>query len=283
MAAEIIDGRAVALAILPELKERAAAMRERGVVPRLAVVSATDSEASAVYARSLRRKCLEAGVEFDERKCGADGLEREIAALAGDPLVHGIMIQTPLPEGVDPVGVRLAVPPEKDTDGCTPFNQGMLAYGRCLLPPCTAAGIVELIKSRGIRMRGARAVILGRSAVVGKPLAMMLLGMDAVVTVCHSASAAADAMATCREADILITATGRAGLVTGEWLKKGSVLIDAGISAGKDGRIAGDAVFEDALEVCSHVSPVPGGVGAVTASMAVRNALCSCEMLAGVR
>lgn len=284
MGALILDGKKAAAEITAGLKAKVSALREKGVEPKAAVIIAGNSPASEIYTKNLRKKCEGAGVCFVEERFPEDVTEEKlynrILELNGDGSVHGIMIQMPLPAGIDSFRLKRAISPVKDTDGCTPENQGLLAYGKCPLPPCTPAGIIELLKFYGIQLKGMNAAIIGRSPVVGKPLALMLLNENAGVTVCHTA--VRNIKEICRSSDIVISAAGKAGLVTGDYLKEGSVLVDAGISALPSGKICGDAVFEDAERICSYASPVPGGVGALTTTMALRNVIASAGIISGL-
>lgn len=281
MGAFILDGKKAAADILIGLEERVQCLKKKGIYPKVSVIIAGNAPAAEIYTKNLKKKCENAGVLFSEERFSESVTEEElylkILELNNDSSVHGIMIQMPLPEGIDSFRLKKAINPMKDTDGCSPENQGLLVYGKCLLPPCTPAGIIELLKYYNIDLKGKNVSIIGRSPVVGKPLALMLLNENAGVTVCHTALS--NIKDICRGSDIVISATGKAGLVTGEYLKSGAVLIDAGISRLPSGKITGDAVFEDAEKICSYVSPVPGGVGALTTTMALKNIIVSAEIL----
>lgn len=271
MTARIIDGKAIADLERGRLKQAAAELRARGVVPRLAVILAGDDAASRVYVRNKRRAAEEAGVASELHEYTAQVSEREllekIQALNGDAGVHGILVQLPLPEQIDTARVLDAVSPAKDVDGFHPQNLGALASGRPRFVPCTPAGVMRLLEHARVPLAGRHAVVLGRSNIVGKPLALLLLQRDATVTICHSKSAPLARYT--READILVAAIGRARLVTADMVKPGACVIDVGINRDAAGKLVGDVDFDAVKDVAGWITPVPGGVGPMTVAMLI--------------
>ncbi|HEU4632132.1 MAG TPA: bifunctional 5,10-methylenetetrahydrofolate dehydrogenase/5,10-methenyltetrahydrofolate cyclohydrolase, partial [Gemmatimonadaceae bacterium] len=288
MPAELIDGRAVARAIQAELAERIAELAAEGVVPGLTVVLVGDDPASAVYVRSKGRTSDELGMRGETIHLPAETSQEELLALIDrlneDDTVHGILVQMPVPKQIDPDTVIQRISPDKDVDGFHPVNVGNLLIGNGRgFAPCTPAGVLELIRRSGVETRGADCVIVGRSNIVGKPMAALMMqpGVDATVTVCHSRSR--DLPAHVRRADILIAAVGRAEMITGDQLKPGAVVIDVGMnrvddpSSPRGYRLAGDVHFPSAREVASRITPVPGGVGPMTIAMLMRNTVHAAE------
>ena len=277
--AQIIDGKAVAAEIKAELRERADALRERGVVPCLAVVMAGDNPASAIYVRNKRRACRDVGIESRYVKLDADVTQQqvieEIMALNADPAVHAILVQLPLPEHIDEDAVLDAILPEKDADGFHVVNAGRLLTGRDCTLPCTPAGCMELLRRAGVPMNGAEAVVVGRSNIVGKPMALLLQQENCTVTMCHSRTRNLGEHV--KRADIVVCAAGRRGLITADMLKEGAAVIDVGINRGEDGKITGDVDYETASRVAGWITPVPGGVGPMTVAMLMRNAIIAAE------
>ena len=274
-----IDGKAVAAAVRSEVRERVARLAERGVVPGLATVLVGDDPASQVYVGSKERACREVGIEsFGHRlpaSTGQQTLLDLVNALGRDPRVHGILVQLPLPEGLDTQPVIETLPPTKDVDGLHPVSQGHLMAGQPGLRPCTPLGVMRLLDEVGVALRGARAVVVGRSLLVGKPVALLLLERHATVTMCHSRTA--DLAGEVGRANVLVAAAGQAGLVRGEWVRPGAVVIDVGINRGADGKVHGDVEFAPAAERASHITPVPGGVGPMTVAMLLANTVTAAE------
>ncbi len=288
MAAELIDGKAIAAGLRERVGEVVARRVAGGArAPGLATVLVGDDPASHVYVNSKRRACEEAGIRSIHHELPATIGEAELVELVGgldrDPEVDGILVQLPLPEGLDPDRVLAEVSARKDVDGLTPANAGLLAQGRIGvrealdlepeapplgLVPCTPAGVVELLERSGVELRGARAVIVGRSTLVGRPLASLLLNADATVTTCHSRTP--DLPAACRAAEILVVAVGRAEMVRGDWIAPGATVIDVGMNR-TDAGLAGDVHFESAAAVAGRITPVPGGVGPMTIAMLLAN------------
>jgi methylenetetrahydrofolate dehydrogenase (NADP+)/methenyltetrahydrofolate cyclohydrolase len=270
---EIIDGKAVAARVREEVAARVAALRDRGIEPGLATVLVGDDPASAVYVRNKQRACAGVGIRSFGHCLSADArpeeLDELVGRLAGDEEVHGILVQLPLPAGFDADRVLQAIPPAKDVDGLHPVNQGRLMAGRPGLRPCTPLGILRLLDEAEVRLKGVRAVVVGRSVLVGKPLGLLLLERHATVTLCHSRTR--DLAGEVARAEVVVAAVGRAGLIRGEWVAEGSVVIDVGTNRGPDGRLTGDVDFEGALPRCARITPVPGGVGPMTVAMLLAN------------
>jgi methylenetetrahydrofolate dehydrogenase (NADP+)/methenyltetrahydrofolate cyclohydrolase len=275
MSARILDGKALAASVRASVKRSVAGLAERGVRPGLAVVLAGNNPASRVYVRNKARACEETGVrsvvhEYDSSVQEKELLHR-IAELNEDPAVHGILVQLPLPPHIDSARVLGSVSPEKDVDGFHPLNLGALLAGTRGVVPCTPAGVMRLIEHAGIAVAGRNAVVIGRSSIVGKPLALLLLQKDATVTICHSRSGNIEPAT--RQADILIAAVGRAKLVTAGMVKPGACVIDVGVNRLPDGSLAGDVDFDAVKNVAGWITPVPGGVGPMTIAMLLENCL----------
>jgi methylenetetrahydrofolate dehydrogenase (NADP+) / methenyltetrahydrofolate cyclohydrolase len=273
MAARILDGKALAAAVRASVKDSVAALAARGLRPGLAVILAGDDPASRVYVRNKARACEETGVrsvvfEFPSSVQQSELLER-IAALNKDPAVHGILVQLPLPKHVDSEKVLEAVSPAKDVDGFHPANLGALLAGKPRVVPCTPAGVMRLLSEAGVPLAGCNAVVVGRSSIVGRPLALLLLRQDATVTICHSKTAHLENLT--RQADILVAAVGRAKLVTAGMVKPGACVIDVGVNRLADGSLAGDVDFDAVKNIAGWITPVPGGVGPMTIAMLLEN------------
>jgi len=288
MPARKIDGKAAADRLVEETRRAVAALPGRP--PGLAVVLAGDDPASRVYVASKARRAREAGIRSVERRLPTEisetGLLAEVRGLAQDPSVHGILVQLPLPAPVDEARILDAVPPEKDVDGFHPQNAGRLATGRPAMIPCTPKGCMLLIREALADIGGARAVVVGRSNIVGKPMAQLLLAANATVTLAHSRTR--DLPALCREADILVAAVGRPEMIRGDWVRPGAVVIDVGINrvaAPERGenkfRLVGDVAFDEAAEVAGAITPVPGGVGPMTIACLLANTLEARTALGG--
>jgi methylenetetrahydrofolate dehydrogenase (NADP+) / methenyltetrahydrofolate cyclohydrolase len=279
MAARVIDGKAVSAAVRERVRAGVAEYAERsGRTPALATVIAGDDPASEIYVRNKHRACEEAGMRSVHHGLPAETTEAEllelVAALGADPDVDGILVQLPLPEQIDPEAVVSAIDPGKDVDGLTPVNAGLLAAGRPGLVPCTPAGVVELLDHAGVELSGAEAVVVGRSQLVGRPLASLLLTRDATVTVCHSRTR--DLAGVCRRADVLVAAVGVPRLIGAEFVKPGAAVIDVGMNRTEAG-LAGDVDFEAVRQSAGAITPVPGGVGPMTIAMLMVNTLSAAE------
>lgn len=272
MAATLIDGRAIAAALRADIAGRVAALPYQ---PALAVVLVGDDQASAVYVRNKDRAAAAAGIAARTIKLPASTTEAEllgvVAGLNADPDVDGILVQMPLPKHIRTDAVIDAIDPARDVDGLTPVNAGLLAAGRPGLVPCTPAGVMHLLDATGVTVRGARALVLGRSVLVGRPMAALLLNADATVTTAHSRTR--DLAAECRRAEILIAAVGRPGLVRGDWVGTDSVVIDVGINRLPDGSLVGDVAFDECATHAAAITPVPGGVGPMTIACLLENTM----------
>jgi methylenetetrahydrofolate dehydrogenase (NADP+) / methenyltetrahydrofolate cyclohydrolase len=275
VAARVIDGKAVAAAVRERARGEVAELEaEAGRAPTLATVLVGEDPASQVYVRSKHRACEEAGIRSLHRDLPAATTENQLLELVGElglrEDVDGILVQLPLPEQIDPDAVVAAIDPAKDVDGLTPLNAGLLAHGTPGLVPCTPAGVMELLRHEGVELEGAEAVVVGRSKLVGVPLARLLLAADATVTVCHSRSR--DLAAVCRRADVLVAAVGSPRLLGADAVKPGATVIDVGVNRAEEG-LCGDVDFEAAAEVAGAITPVPGGVGPMTIAMLLVNTL----------
>jgi methylenetetrahydrofolate dehydrogenase (NADP+) / methenyltetrahydrofolate cyclohydrolase len=272
----IIDGKAVAKEVQKQIKDDVDGLERRwGMAPGLAVVLVGDDPASHIYVRNKEKACKEVGIKSFEHLLPATITERDLLALVHqlnkDKRVHGILVQLPLPAHIRAEKILEAVSPNKDIDGFHPVNQGLLALGADGFKPCTPMGIMKLLESVRCDPKGRNAVVVGRSNIVGKPVALMLLGKHATVTICHSRTASLrDEVG---RADILIVAIGKAGLVRGDWVKPGAVVIDVGVNRSPSGKLCGDVEFDTAKDRASAISPVPGGVGPMTICMLLYNTL----------
>jgi methylenetetrahydrofolate dehydrogenase (NADP+)/methenyltetrahydrofolate cyclohydrolase len=283
MAAKIIDGKALAAALRAALRPAVEALAARGTRPGLAAIVAGDDPASRVYVRNKVRACAETGVhseqhEFPAQVSEAALLER-IAALNADAKVHGILVQLPLPRHIDAERLLAAVSPAKDVDGFHAENLGRLVRGAPRFVSCTPAGVMRLIEHANVPLAGRHAVVIGRSNIVGKPLALLLLQKDATVTICHSKTAHLAELA--RRADVLVAAAGRPRLVGADMVKPGACVIDVGIHRDADGKLSGDVDFAAVKDIAGWITPVPGGVGPMTVAMLVANAVRATELALG--
>lgn len=287
MSAEIIDGKAFAAKIRAEVAQECAAFRaQTGVQPGLAVVLVGNDAASEVYVRNKGIQAKEAGFNSLEYRLPAETTQSEllaqVAALNADPQVHGILVQLPLPAHLDADAVLNAIAPDKDVDGFHPVNVGRLWTGNPVSIPCTPLGCALILKDRLGDLSGKRAIVIGRSNIVGKPMAALLLAANATVTIAHSRTA--DLAARCREADIVIAAVGKPDLVRGDWLKAGATVLDVGINRiaeGEKTRLVGDVHFASAVAVAGAITPVPGGIGPMTIACLLRNTLACAKALHG--
>ncbi len=270
MAARVIDGKAVAAALRVQIATQTSRLPFK---PGLAVVLVGDNPASAVYVRNKDRAAQDAGLLARTIRLpasvSAEDLTAVIQRLNADPEVDGILVQLPLPDAILPRPILEAIDPAKDVDGFHPLNVGRLQDGLDVLAPCTPSGVMRLLAADGTTLRGARAVVLGRSAIVGKPMATLLLAADATVTIAHSRTA--DIADECRRADILVAAVGRPEMVRGEWIKPGATVIDVGINRLADGRLVGDVAYAECAGVAGAITPVPGGVGPMTIACLLDN------------
>jgi methylenetetrahydrofolate dehydrogenase (NADP+)/methenyltetrahydrofolate cyclohydrolase len=275
MAARLIDGKAIAQQVRAEVaRDVAAWVGEGHEPPGLATVLVGDDPASAVYVGGKQKASAEVGITGFDHRLPQDAAHDEVDALlrelAGDPRVSGILLQLPTPPQVDGPALTALIPPGKDVDGLTPVSAGLLAQGRPGLRPCTPSGVMELLRRHDVALEGAEAVVVGRSDLVGRPLAALLLAAHATVTVCHSRTR--DLAEVCRRADVLVAAVGRPRMVRGDWVKPGAAVVDVGINRTDDG-LVGDVDFEPAAQRAALITPVPGGVGPMTIAMLLRNTL----------
>ena len=282
MTAQLIDGITVAKRLRVEVGERAAALAARGVVPGLAVILVGEDPASAVYVRNKVKACENHGVRSMLERHPASMHETEllarIAALNADPAIHGILVQMPLPKHIHPQEVVEAIDPSKDVDGFSIQSAGELLTGAPGFRPCTPYGCMKLIESTGLALKGRHAVVIGRSATVGKPMALLLLQAHATVTVCHSATA--DLAHHTRQADVVVAAVGRRDTLTADMVKPGAVIIDVGINRNDDGTLCGDVDFDNVRNVAGWITPVPRGVGPMTITMLLVNTIEAAERVA---
>ncbi len=274
MAATLIDGRAVAKAFKEEIAQRTQVMIAQGVTPHLAVVLVGENPASQVYVRNKENGCIKAGIRSTvirlEESCTQQELEDTVKRLNEDESVHGILVQLPLPRHLDEAAVLRLIDPDKDVDGFHAMNSGRLMNGQPGFVPCTPLGVMKLLEQYGIDPKGKHAVVIGRSNIVGKPMAMLLLAANATVTICHSRTQ--NLAEITRQADILVAAVGRANFVTADMVRPGAAVIDVGINR-VDGKIVGDVDFDAVAEVAGYITPVPGGVGQMTIAMLLANTL----------
>jgi len=273
MTARILDGKALAASLRAALKATADGLAQRGLQPGLAAVLVGDDAASQVYVRNKIRACDETGVRSELHRFAADAPERavleRIASLNADPKVHGILVQLPLPKQVNSERALAAVAAQKDVDGFGAENLGALLAGRPGFVPCTPAGVMRLLEHAGVPLAGRHAVIVGRSTIVGKPMALLLLQKDATVTICHSKTARLADLT--RQADILVAAAGRPRMIGAQMVKPGACVIDVGINRLADGTLAGDVDFSPVRDIAGWITPVPGGVGPMTVAMLIEN------------
>ena len=277
--AQIIDGNALSRQLRTEVTQRAAALRGRGLPPGLAVVLVGDNQASQVYVRNKVKACHESGLHSVLEQYPATMTEAELLArvdvLNNDPTIHGILVQLPLPAHIDAQKVIEAISPAKDVDGFHVASAGALMVGQPGFWPCTPYGCMKMLESIGYDLRGKHAVVIGRSNIVGKPMALMLLTKDATVTVCHSATK--DLKAMTLQADVIVAAVGKRNVLTADMVKPGAVVIDVGMNRNDEGKLCGDVDFAGVSQVASHITPVPGGVGPMTITMLLVNTIEAAE------
>lgn len=294
MSAEIIDGKQIAADIREELKGEVATLKEKGIVPGLGVILVGEDPASKSYVSAKEKACESIGVFSDDNRLPADTTQEELLALVermnNDPKINGILVQLPLPKHIDEAAILLAIDPDKDVDGFHPMNVGKMMVGEEAFLPCTPHGVVQMLKRSGVETEGAHVVVVGRSNIVGKPVANMLLqkneGANATVTLCHTRTK--DLAKHTRQADIIIAASGWPNTVTADMVKEGAVVIDVGVNRVEDPsrergyRLVGDVDFEGIKEVASKITPVPGGVGPMTITMLLFNTVDSAKRANGV-
>ena len=273
MKAQLIDGKLISAEIKAEAAEEAAALKEQGIEPCLAVVLVGDNSASKVYVSNKEKACAAVGIRSVSHVLPGETTEEELLKLIdelnADKSVHGILVQMPVPKHIDDRKVIMAISPDKDVDCFHPVNVGYLHTGAKGFLPCTPAGIIELIKRSGHSIEGKNCVIIGRSNIVGKPVAMLLMQENGTVTICHSKTK--DLAGICRGADIIVSATGKVDTVTADMVKEGAIIIDVGMNRNAEGKLCGDVDFENVKEVAGAITPVPGGVGPMTIAMLMKN------------
>ncbi|MEM2856857.1 MAG: bifunctional 5,10-methylenetetrahydrofolate dehydrogenase/5,10-methenyltetrahydrofolate cyclohydrolase [Candidatus Nitrosocaldaceae archaeon] len=279
----IIDGKLVANHVKEDVKIAVKKLKEKGVEPCLATVLASDDPASATYVKMKRNACREVGIktiDHEPKNYTNEQMIELITMLNADPKVHGILIQLPLPKNMNEFIITGTIAPNKDVDGLTPFNAGMLEYDQGMLKPCTPAGIMELLRYYNIDVKGKDVLIINRSMLVGKPLAMMMLNNDATVTICHSKTKGLEEK--CRGADILVTAVGNNIFrVRKDMVKDNAVVIDVAINR-VDGKLVGDVIFDEVKEKAAYITPVPGGVGPMTVAMLLKNTVLAASLNNGI-
>ena len=285
MTAKILDGNALAQKLRASFRQEADQLAAQGIRPGLAVILVGEDPASQVYVRNKVNACAQAGFHSEKHSYPADveaaTVFAKIAELNADPAIHGILVQLPLPKHFDADAVLEAIAPEKDVDGFRAENVGALMQGKPCFIPCTPYGAMKFFEDAGITLRGKEAVIVGRSNIVGKPMAMLLMHAGATVTICHSQTK--DLKGHCLRADVLVAAIGRPKFITGDMVKPGAVVIDVGINRLPDGKLCGDVDFDSAKEVASFITPVPGGAGPMTITMLLANTLESAERVAAAK
>ena len=279
MKATLIDGKAIAAAVRADLAAEVESLKAAGTVPGLAVILVGEDPASQVYVRNKTRACAEVGIHAEEYRLPATTTEQELLALVAElnarADIDGILCQLPLPKPLDDAAVIAAIDPAKDVDAFSAVNVGHIMIGDYAFLPCTPAGVMELLHRSGVDVAGKRCVVIGRSNIVGKPMAMLLLHENGTVTVCHSRTQQLAAI--CREADILVAAVGRAKFVTADMVKDGAVVIDVGMNRDENGKLCGDVDFDAVAEVASLITPVPGGVGPMTIAMLLKNTVTAAK------
>lgn len=284
MSAQILDGKALAAEIRSEVKTQVAALAEKGVSTALAVILVGDDSASQVYVRNKIKACADTGIRSLEFRMPAETTQQQllakIAELNADENVDGILVQLPLPKQINADAVISAIDPAKDVDGFHVANAGALVTGKQGFVPCTPFGVMRLIEKSGVDPRGKSAVIVGRSNIVGKPMALLLLAADATVTVAHSRTP--DLCAVTRNADILVAAVGRAKLIKADMVKPGAVVIDVGMNRDENGKLCGDVDFAEVKAIAGSITPVPGGVGPMTIAMLMQNTALAAQMRRGI-
>lgn len=280
----LIDGKAVSLQVKQQVKQECDKLKAKGVTPGLAVIIVGDDPASQVYVRNKERACEECGFYSVKYALDADTTQDELNALIDklnkDEKINGILCQLPLPKHLDDKEVINRIDPIKDVDAFHPVNVGAIMIGDYNFLPCTPAGVMELIRSTGVDVTGKKAVVIGRSNIVGKPMAMLLLHENATVEITHSKTL--DLKSITKEADILVAAIGRAKFVTADMVKNGAIVIDVGMNRDENGKLCGDVDFENVKDKCSFITPVPGGVGPMTISMLMRNTLTAAKLQNGL-
>jgi methylenetetrahydrofolate dehydrogenase (NADP+)/methenyltetrahydrofolate cyclohydrolase len=285
MCAQIIEGKKISDLIREEMITETAALKEKGIIPGLAVVLVGEDPASKVYVGSKEKACQQLGFYSEVHRLAADTSEEDLLAvierLNNQSTINGILVQLPLPKHINEKAVIDAIAVDKDVDGFHPESVGNLVIGDDSLLPCTPAGVIELIKRSGVDIPGKHAVVIGRSNIVGKPVAMLLLRENATVTICHSRTANMEEIA--KQADILVVAIGKAKAIDSKFVKPGAIVIDVGINRLENGKLAGDVDFDDCLETAGFITPVPGGVGPMTITLLMKNTITAAKRANGIK
>ncbi len=278
--ATVIDGKQISAKVRLQIAEETARLKTKGIVPGLAVIIVGDDPASRVYVNNKKKACAQAGIYSEEFALPADTSEEEllalVASLNGRSDINGILCQLPLPEGLSAKAVIEAIDPQKDVDAFHAQNVGRVMLGDYAFLPCTPAGVMEMLRACDIAVEGKRCVVVGRSNIVGKPMAMLLLHQNGTVTVCHSKTR--DLPAVCREADILVAAVGRPKFITADMVKPGAAVIDVGMNRDENGKLCGDVDFAAVEPVAGYITPVPGGVGPMTIAMLLKNTVTAAKL-----
>ena len=280
-----MDGKAVSAKVKEQVAQEVAALQGQGVCPGLAVVIVGEDPASRIYVNNKKKACQATGIHSEEYALPASTTQEELLALV-DTLnhkedIHGILVQSPLPKGLDEGAVVEAIDPQKDVDAFHAYNVGKIMIGDYRFLPCTPAGVIELIRSTGVEISGKECVVIGRSNIVGKPMAMLLLHNNGTVTICHSRTQ--NLAEVCRRADILVSAVGKAHFVTADMVKPGAVVIDVGMNRDENGKLCGDVDFAAVEPIAGHITPVPGGVGPMTIAMLLKNTVSAAKLQHGVQ
>ncbi|MCI5650770.1 MAG: bifunctional methylenetetrahydrofolate dehydrogenase/methenyltetrahydrofolate cyclohydrolase FolD [Ruminococcus bromii] len=279
-----IDGKAVAEKIKAQVAEEVAALKAQGICPGMAVVLVGDDPASKIYVNNKKKACAQTGIYSEEHVLPAETTQEEllalIAKLNADEKIHGILVQSPLPKHLDEKLVVEHIDPNKDVDAFHAYNVGKIMIGDFAFLPCTPAGVIELIRSTGVEISGKNCVVVGRSNIVGKPMAMLLLHNNGTVTICHSKTK--NLAEICRTADILVAAVGKAKFITADMVKPGAVVIDVGMDRDENGKLCGDVDYDAVEPVASYITPVPGGVGPMTIAMLMKNAVSAAKIQNGL-
>lgn len=280
-----IDGKAISAKVREEVAGEVAALKDQGIQPGLAVVIVGDDAASRIYVNNKKKACEAVGIYSEEYALPGDTTQEELLALIDElnrkPEINGILVQSPLPKGLDEAAVVEKIDPKKDVDAFHAYNVGKIMQGKYTFLPCTPAGVIELIRSTGVDICGKRCVVIGRSDIVGKPMAMLLLHENGTVTICHSRTENLGEI--CRGADILVSAVGKAHFVRGSMVKPGAVVIDVGMNRDENGKLCGDVEFSEAEPRAGFITPVPGGVGPMTIAMLMKNTVAAAKLQHEVR
>lgn len=280
MAYKLLDGKDLAGRMKQDMQKKIKEMAKEGIIPGLAVVIVGNDPASRIYVNSKKKDCEEVGIRSFEYALPEETSEEQLLGLIdtlnNDSAVDGILVQLPLPKHLDEAKVIRRINSKKDVDAFHPFNVGELMIGNPIFAPCTPAGVMELIKDAGLEVAGKNCVIIGRSNIVGKPMAMLMLHDNATITICHSKTK--DLKAMCKQADILIAAIGRANFITADYVKEGAIVVDVGMNRTAEGKVTGDVDFPGIIDKVSAITPVPGGVGPMTRAMLLKNTIKACNM-----